>query len=307
MLFEFLVASAHTASADIITKKYGNSALVAVSSQHCASGTRKSAKLNNRAVGPSIVTEDQLPIYLKESSMQLDTLVGHVDAKILTRRSPEQSHTMAFQFQYHGNSALRLSPFAVDFTSHELINHRLKLDLFTLPKVIQSFQPYRKLYNVGNLIQFVSQYIHKWGNEEITVYMTSGFNLPRMPVRVYEFAAKTPELLAQIQYTTDPATPRRTCMQRQSPPLGIMYMNNRDESMYDRYIDTIVTENLEAFGKMCWMEQEHQFPEWLFELMITVQVRGELEVCSSSHWNLSTISLTPSRLISSTKHTDFSS
>lgn len=49
--------------------------------------------------------------------MKLDTVVGSVDAKLLSARSILDSDTIAFKLRYHGNAKLKVSPFAVDFVS----------------------------------------------------------------------------------------------------------------------------------------------------------------------------------------------
>lgn len=128
------------------------------------------------------------------------------------------------------------------------------------------------------LTQFVSQHIHQWGNVEITVMMTCGQDkMPRIPVKVYEFVPKGDTLLMQLQYRTDPGSNKRVMYQKQSPPLGMVHINYNEEKKYEKYVSDIVENHLDAFGELCWMEDDNDFQQKLFRLMTRVQPKNDDE------------------------------
>jgi hypothetical protein len=136
-----------------------------------------------------------------------------------------------------------------------------------------------QMHEDAHLKHFVNQYVHGWGNVELTLYMTCGGNsMPRIPVKVYEFVPKGSELLVQIQYITDPRTNMRIAVKKQSPALGMVHINHNEEKTYDRYISEIVDNHLDAFGELCWAEDDNDFLPKLFKLMTRVKPKNEDEV-----------------------------
>ena len=128
------------------------------------------------------------------------------------------------------------------------------------------------------LTQFVSQHIHQWNNVELTVMMTCGQDkMPRIPVKVYEFVPKGDTLLCQIQYRTDPGSNKRVMYRKQSPPLGMVHINYNEEKKYEKYVSDIVDNHLDAFGELCWMEDDNDFHQKLFRLMTRVKPKSEDE------------------------------
>lgn len=135
------------------------------------------------------------------------------------------------------------------------------------------------MHEDAQLTHFVSQHIRQWCNVEITIMMTAGQNgLPRIPVKVYEFLPKTPELTQQIQYRTNPVTQERYPIHKASPPLGMVHINHNEEKKYDRYINDIVDNHLDAFTHLCWGEDPNDFQEKLFKLLTRVTPRNDEEV-----------------------------
>lgn len=102
--------------------------------------------------------------------------------------------------------------------------------------------------------------------------------MPRIPVKVYEFLPKGEELLVQIQYRTDPITHKRFSVKKRSPALGMVHINHNEEKKYDQYICDIVDHHLDAFGELCWMEDDNDFQQKLFRLMTRVKPKGDDEV-----------------------------
>lgn len=138
-----------------------------------------------------------------------------------------------------------------------------------------------QMHEDSHLKHFVSQHIHQWGSQEFTVYMTCGRrNMPRIPVKVYEFMPRGNELLVQIQYVTDPITNERKAVKKQSPALGMVHINHNEEKMYDKYISDIVDNHLDAFGELCWLEDDNDFQQKLFRLMTRVKPKNDDEVRS---------------------------
>jgi hypothetical protein len=136
-----------------------------------------------------------------------------------------------------------------------------------------------QMHEDAHLTHFVSQYIQQWHNVEITLYMTCGqTTMPRIPVKVYEFLPKGKELLVQLQYKTDPRTLKRVTVQKSSPALGMVHINHNEEKKYDKYITDIVDNHLDAFGDLCWKEDDNDFQEKLFRLMTRVNPKSEDEV-----------------------------
>jgi hypothetical protein len=135
-----------------------------------------------------------------------------------------------------------------------------------------------QMHEDSNLTHFVTQYIQQWGNVELTVWMTCGQNhMPRIPVKVYEFIPRGDALLVQIQYKTDPTTHKRVAIQKQSPALGMVHINHNEEKKYDKYISDIVDNHLDAFGELCWMEDDNDFQQKLFRLMTRVKPKSDDE------------------------------
>ncbi|KAH8731520.1 hypothetical protein GQ44DRAFT_767385 [Phaeosphaeriaceae sp. PMI808] len=148
----------------------------------------------------------------------------------------------------------------------------VELSPYFLPGIVT------QMHEDSHLKHFVSQYIHQWNNVEFTVYMTcGGHTMPRIPVKVYEFVPKGNELLAQIQYVTDPSTNKRVAVRKQSPALGMVHINHNEEKTYDRYITEIVEHHLDSFGELCWMEDDNDFQQKLFRLITRVKPKNDEE------------------------------
>jgi hypothetical protein len=135
-----------------------------------------------------------------------------------------------------------------------------------------------QMHEDSSLKHFVNSYVHSWGYVEFTLYMTcGGYNMPRIPVKVYEFVPKGNELLVQIQYITDPRTNKRVAVKKQSPALGMVHINHNEEKTYDKYINDIVDNHLDAFGELCWLEDDNDFLQKLFKLMTRVKPKNDDE------------------------------
>lgn len=129
------------------------------------------------------------------------------------------------------------------------------------------------------LTGFVTRHISHWGNTEHTLLMTCGQkHMPKISVKVYEFAPLDQELLISRQYVTNPVTHKRELVERRSPPLGMVQINQNEEDRYKNYIKDIVENHIDAFGRLAWMEDDNDFQEKLFKLMIKVKCKNKDEV-----------------------------
>lgn len=148
----------------------------------------------------------------------------------------------------------------------------IELAQYFLPSLVM------QIHEDTHLTHFVTQFIHQWNNQEITVYMTcSQKKMPRIPVKVYEFAPRGKELLEQIQYQTDKRTQQRVAQKKVSPALGMVHINHNEEKKYDKYINDIVDNHLAAFTEICWADDDNDFAPRLFKLMTRVKPETEDE------------------------------
>lgn len=99
-----------------------------------------------------------------------------------------------------------------------------------------------------------------------------------MQVKVYEFQPRGDELLVQLQYQTDPITQARYTLRKRSPALGMVHINHNEEKKYDKYLNDIVDNHLDAFGEICWAEDDNDFSPRLFKLMTRVKPKSDDEV-----------------------------
>jgi hypothetical protein len=137
------------------------------------------------------------------------------------------------------------------------------------------------MHENGYLMDYCNQYIRQWLNVEITIYMTCGQkDMPRIPVKVYEFLPIGEELLVQRQYIIDVDTHQRRTVLKRSPALGMQQINHLEEKVYDKYISDIVDNYIDTFGELCWREDDNDFQQKLFHLMtrLTPKSRDEAKL-----------------------------
>ena len=120
MLFDFLIASAHTASVETILKKYGIGSGTKLLDQRFPVSMYEDTVVQKRGISSSSMAKGSLPAYPEEKSLTLDTNMGSVKVKILSARTRTDSATLAFTFEYLGDANLGLSPYAVHYMSHAL-------------------------------------------------------------------------------------------------------------------------------------------------------------------------------------------
>ena len=124
------------------------------------------------------------------------------------------------------------------------------------------------MHSNKTLTGFVERHIQRWYTEEIIVWMTCGQStMPSIPIRVSEFVPKDDTLLMQIQYKNGVAT------QKRSPALGSKQIGSLEMSTYSEHISDIVDHHLDAFKRLCWADEEHDFPRKLFALLMTAPLQ----------------------------------
>jgi hypothetical protein len=124
------------------------------------------------------------------------------------------------------------------------------------------------MHSEQTLMNLVKQHIREWCPEDITVWMTCGQStMPSIPIRVSEFVPEDEALLMQIQYKEG------TEIRKRSPALGIQQIGLLERSTFSKYVSDIVDHHLDAFNRLCWADEEHDFPPNLFALLVTAPLR----------------------------------
>jgi hypothetical protein len=120
MLFDFVVASAHAASAETILKRYDKGLSTRSICQFRSAVSQKDATIRYESFGFDKTFAEVPTIYLEENVLSVDAAPGPVRGRILSSRSPTHSSTLAFAFEYLGHPSQELTPFAIYYMSHEL-------------------------------------------------------------------------------------------------------------------------------------------------------------------------------------------
>jgi hypothetical protein len=134
-----------------------------------------------------------------------------------------------------------------------------------------------QIYEGSHLKHFVNQNVQEWGDVEYTLYMTCGKNsMPRIPVKVHKFVPKGNKLPVHT------GTNKKVTATKHSLALGIKQPNYEDMEAYDNYVSNIVDNHLANFGKICWMDDDNNFLQEIFKLMIQVKFESRDEVSPST-------------------------
>lgn len=198
MLFDFLVASAHTASAETLMEPY-NTTLTRARNYRSTKCVTPDTETRFPRLGtkPSRNLSELATISLEEKTIRLDAKVGFIRGRILSGRSLTDSTTFAFAFEYLGNERLESSPFTVYYLSHELQkgpmrSYGMRWSHMALTTSVRKFLPgmYPAPFDAGGVVQFVGHTVSRWWGDERTNHLTSGSMLPRYSVRFYEYFPK---------------------------------------------------------------------------------------------------------------------
>lgn len=121
----------------------------------------------------------------------------------------------------------------------------------------------------------VSAEVRTWhGDNGIDIYLSTGYG-PPLVWRLYEFEAKTPELLNQLQFYQNPDTRQSTVTNKYSPPYGLLKIDPSDDRHFEAYLEQLLERNtLENFGWVCYQEEslvdEGEFQEKLLDGICTL-------------------------------------
>ncbi len=127
----------------------------------------------------------------------------------------------------------------------------------------------------------------------IDLYLTSGYGPPLM-WKVYEFEARTDDLLGQYQYLQDPATGQLKRYHKFSPPLGLMKLDTSDDVHFNQYLNQCMQPGMECLGDLGWtcFEEESQVDEYEFQAKLLDQMcrlylaTNNIEVCHTNSCEL---------------------
>ena len=99
----------------------------------------------------------------------------------------------------------------------------------------------------------VSDQVVEWDTQNpIDIYLTSGYG-PPLGWKVYEFRPSSNKLLGQLQYLQDPATGVSQGWNKYSPPLGLMKLDQSDDTHFDVYLNQLMEkEHLDDLGWTCF-------------------------------------------------------
>jgi len=124
---------------------------------------------------------------------------------------------------------------------------------------------------------FVGKHIKRWTGDALKIKMNVIWGLPAMDLELYEFEPKTNELLRQMFYALNQDTGKREWVQKNSPPLAMVCIENVDRQKYDRYLNKIVDHHLERFTDRCFKYEKDDFQGRLLKLMIRLEPEAKDE------------------------------
>ena len=167
------------------------------------------------------------------------------------------------------------------------LEHGIGCDRTKLTELKSIFIPdvITRLHEFQTLKDFCAEHIKRWKSVSITLEFNVIWTLPPISCEVYEFEPKTRELLRQFQYIKDPHSERRVRVEKASPPLAMLAIEQADRHKYDRYLTMIVDKYLEPFAELVYDYQNDDFSVRLLRLMVRFKPDNKEEVCPtfSSH------------------------
>ena len=161
------------------------------------------------------------------------------------------------------------------------LEHGIGCDRTKLTELKSIFIPevITRLHEFQTLKDFCAEHIKRWKSVSITLEFNVIWTLPPITCEVYEFEPKTRELLRQFQYIKDPQTERRVRVEKASPPLAMLAIEQADRHKYDRYLTMIVDKYLEPFAELVYDYQNDDFSVRLLRLMVRFKPDNKEEVC----------------------------
>jgi len=127
---------------------------------------------------------------------------------------------------------------------------------------------------------FVDQHINRWLQQAFRVKLNLIWGIPAIEFELYEFEPKTNELLRQMQYCLNNSTGERGWVERCSPPLAMVQIENEDHERYEKYLNKVVDKHLDKFVDRCYKFEKDDFQGRLFKLMTKLQPESKEQVRS---------------------------
>lgn len=137
-----------------------------------------------------------------------------------------------------------------------------------------------KIHDGNALKRMADEHIEFWHDQQYELALTCGQGMPYMPVNVYEFCVRTPELLRQHQYVKDANTGDVHRYEKRSPPVGIMLENQKEGiNRCKRYVESIVANDdlLQPFARVCYEEEQNYVLSEIFQLLFKFRPQTEEE------------------------------
>jgi len=164
------------------------------------------------------------------------------------------------------------------------LEHGIGCDRTKLTELKSIFIPdvITRLHEFQELKNFCNDHIKRWTSAVIRLEFNVIWTLPTITCEVYEFEPKTGELLRQFQYVKDPRSERRIRVEKASPPLAMLAIEQADRHKYDRYLSMIVDKYLEQFAELVYDYQSDDFSVRLLRLMVRFKPDNKEEVRPAS-------------------------
>jgi hypothetical protein len=120
------------------------------------------------------------------------------------------------------------------------------------------------------LTQFGKKHIENWldHGRPFSLRLEPIWGLPTLDIEVYEFNAKTDELLVQRQWFYNEKTRKNQCIEKVCPPLGMLHLNQNEVRKYDQYVQMLVDNHMNRFAQKCYASNLDDFMERLLLLLV---------------------------------------
>jgi hypothetical protein len=143
-----------------------------------------------------------------------------------------------------------------------------------------------KMHESQALKTFVGEHIGRWSGSAIKLKFNCIWGLPPLELEVYEFEPRTMELLSKVEYFTRNNV--QEFVETNSPPLGMVHIEDEDRQKYDRYLNKLVDNHLDKFASRAFKFEKDDFQGRLLKLMVRLQPEQKDEVCLTGN-NLNSV------------------
>jgi hypothetical protein len=133
------------------------------------------------------------------------------------------------------------------------------------------------MHEPHSLRTFVGEHIGRWSGSGIKLKFNCIWGLPPLELEVYEFEPRTMELLTKVEYITRNNVGE--FVESNSPPLGMVHIEDEDRQKYDRYLNKLVDNHLEKFADRAFKFEKDDFQGRLLKLMVRLRSDQKDEVC----------------------------